>query len=359
MVRLYKKLSKSAGMKPGALVHIGEKRIDKVKVGLIDYNETDFRRTELDSIDEILSLKDTPEVSWIDITGLHDISVIEKIGNHFGVHPLLQEDVLNTGLRPKFELSEKIGFFSMKMIYFDKEDQLLSEQISVVFGDKFVITFQEKEGDVFDKVRERIQKTVPRIRFMNSDYLAYSLIDAVVDSYYLVLEHVGEDIESLEDKIVSAFQPELLETVHDLKRELIYLRKAIWPLREAVGGFERDESDLLHDSTKPYLRDLYEHVVQIIDTVETFRDMVSSQLDIYLTGVSNRMNEVMKILTIIATIFIPLGFLAGVYGMNFDTSASPFNMPELGLKYGYILFWGLALLIGVGLFAFFKRKKWL
>ncbi len=359
MVKLYKKLSKSAGMKPGSLVHIGEQKVERVKINLIDYGETDFRRTEIAKIDDILSLKDTPEISWIDVTGLHDISVIGRIGDHFGIHPLIQEDILNTGLRPKFEMSEKSGFFSMKMIYFDNNEQLLSEQVSIVFGEKYVITFQERDGDVFDRVRDRIQKTVPRVRFMNSDYLAYSLIDAVVDNYYPVLEHIGEDIESLEDKIVSDFQPDLLETVHELKRELIYLRKAIWPLREAIGALDREESELLHDSTGPYLRDLYEHVIQIIDTIETFRDMVSSQLDIYLTGVSNRMNEVMKILTIIATIFIPLGFLAGVYGMNFDTSISPFNMPELGLKYGYIFFWILAVLIGGGLFFVFKRKKWL
>ncbi len=359
MVRLYKKISVKSGMHPGALIHVGERKAESVKIEIIDYNETAFRQIEPKSIEECLKYRDTPDITWINITGLHETGIVEKIGNHFGIHALIQEDILNTGHRPKIEVFDDYVFFSMKMIYFDPDEQLISEQLSLVFGKNYIITFQEKEGDVFSKVRERLQKTIPRVRFLHTDYLAYSLIDAVVDNYYLVLENIGEDIEELEDRIISDFRPELLEVVHGLKRNLIYLRKAIWPLREAVSGFERDESGLLHDITRPYIRDLYEHVIQIIDTVETFRDMTAGQLDIYMTGVSNRMNEVMKILTIIATIFIPLGFLAGVYGMNFDTSASPFNMPELGMKYGYIIFWGTALAIGGGLFWFFKHKKWL
>lgn len=338
MVRLFKKISKKTGMRPGSLVHVGEKHTDRVSIDLIDYRESEFYRAELDQIDEAFGYRDTDSISWINICGLHDTDNIEKIGEHYGIHPLIQEDILNTGLRPKSEAYEDYLYFGLKMIHFDSEDNLISEQVSFVCGPNYVISFQERRGDVFDRVRERVQKTVPRVRFMNSDYLVYSLIDAVVDHYYLVLEHIGERIEALEDKIVSQFVPELLEDVRDLKKELIYLRKVIWPLREAVGALERGDSQLLHDSTRPYIRDLYDHVIQVIDTVETFREMVTSQLDIYLTGVSNRMNEVMKVLTIIATIFIPLGFLAGVYGMNFDTSGSPFNMPELGFEYGYMMF---------------------
>ena len=194
---------------------------------------------------------------------------------------------------------------------------------------------------------------------MGTDYLAYAMVDAVVDHYFYILESLGERIQDMEDELAETPQKESLGIIHELKRELIYMRRSVWPLREVIGGLDRSESDLIHDYTAPYIRDLYEHTVQVIDTVETFRDMVSGLLDIYLSSVSNKMNEVMKVLTIIATIFIPLGFLAGVYGMNFDTSISPFNLPELGFRYGYPLFWLTALLIGGGLFWFFKRKRWI
>jgi magnesium transporter len=222
-----------------------------------------------------------------------------------------------------------------------------------------VLSFQERPGDVFEPIRERLRKTSPRVRFMNSDYLAYTLIDAIVDHYFVVLESVAANIEDVEDALIKNPQSEDLEAIHDLKRQLIMMRKATWPLREVVGGLERLETDLVKDSTSPYLRDLYEHTIQVIDTVETFRDIVSGLLDVYLSSVSNKMNEVMKVLTLIATIFIPLGFLAGVYGMNFDTSISVLNMPELGLRYGYIIFWIVAICIGGGLYLYFKRKKWL
>ena len=210
-----------------------------------------------------------------------------------------------------------------------------------------------------DSVRERIKKTMPRSRFLGSDYLAYSLVDATVDHYFSVLENIGDGIESIEEELITNPGTRSLQSINDLKRELALMRKRVWPLREVVGGLERSESKLVHKSTRIYLRDLYEHVIQVIDTVETFRDMTSSLLDIYLSSVSNKMNEVMKVLTIFATIFIPLGFLAGVYGMNFDHSASPFNMPELGWRFGYLFFWSIAILIGGGLLWFFRRKGWL
>ena len=303
---------------------------------------------------------ETSTITWINIDGLHDVETIEKIGGHFGMHPLIMEDIANTGQRPKLETSEKHLFLVLKMLYCDPDNgEIRSEQFSFVVGNNFVISFQERVGDVFEPVRYRIRKTEPRVRFMNADYLAYTLVDAIVDGYFSVLEALGERIESMEDVLVNDPRPEHLETIHELKRELIVMRKAVWPLREVVGGLERLESDLIKDGTRTYLRDLYEHTIQVIDTVETFRDMVSGLLDIYMSSVSNKMNEVMKVLTIMATIFIPLGFLAGVYGMNFDTAASPFNLPELGLPYGYLMFWGLVVLIGGGLFVFFKRKGWL
>lgn len=326
----------------------------------MDYDATNLDEKEASSIEACLPFKQTPTITWINIDGLHEVDAIEKIGRHFNMHPLIMEDIANTGQRPKLEVSENHLFFVLKMLYCDPASrEIKSEQCSFVVANNYVISFQERAGDVFDPVRERIRKTEPRIRFMHSDYLVYALIDAIVDGYFSVLETLSERIESMEPLLVEDPRPEHLETIHELKRELIFMRKAVWPLREAVGGLERLESGLIKDETRLYLRDLYEHTIQVIDTVEIFRDMVSGLLDIYMSGVSNKMNQVMKVLTIIATIFIPLGFLAGVYGMNFDTSSSPFNMPELALRYGYLLFWGLAVLIGVGLFLFFKRKGWL
>ncbi len=360
MAPLIKKLSKKIGMRPGTLVFVGEPRTEEVKITVMDYDEKNLVEKEVASVEECFEFKDSSTITWINVSGVHDTSIVERLGEQFEIHPLVLEDILNTGQRPKLEETRDNFFIVLKMIYIDEHSgRFMSEQVSLIFGKDYVISFQERDGDVFDHVRERIRKTTPRVRFMGSDYLAYALVDAVVDHYFVVLETLGEQIEEMEDILIGDPAPENLEQIHDMKRELIMMRKRIWPLREVVGALERSESKLIHDFTDPYIRDLYEHVIQVIDTVETFRDMVSGLIDMYLSSVSNKMNEVMKVLTIIATIFIPLGFLAGVYGMNFDPDAGRFNMPELGFPYGYISFWILALLIGGGLFFFFKRKRWL
>ncbi|MFH1700563.1 MAG: magnesium/cobalt transporter CorA [Candidatus Zixiibacteriota bacterium] len=360
MPKLIKKLSKKKGLKPGSIVFVGEQKIEQTRFRIIDYNDSELNEYEVSSIEECYPYKDKATMTWINIDGLHDVSMLEKIGQHFGFHPLVMEDIANTGHRPKLEVGDEYIFMVLKMLYLDAtHDNILSEQCSIIFGKNFIISFQERVGDVFESVRDRLRKTVPRVRFMTSDYLAYTLVDAIVDHYFVVLEGLASKIEDMEDELIKNPKTDDLETIHDLKRQLIYMRKATWPLREVVGGLERVETNLIKDSSKPYLRDLYEHTIQVIDTVETFRDMVSGLLDIYLSSISNKMNEVMKVLTIIATIFIPLGFLAGVYGMNFDTSISGFNMPELGLPFGYVMFWVIALFIGSGLFIFFKRKNWL
>ncbi|MFH2055870.1 MAG: magnesium/cobalt transporter CorA [bacterium] len=360
MARLLKKRTKPHGSVPGAVVFVGDRRQEHVGVKVIDYDATQLTEKTLATVEEAFPFKDSPTVSWIDICGLHDASVIEKIGAHFGLHALVLEDIANTGQRPKFEESQETLFLVVKMLYLGGEDgELEAEQVSILAGKNFVISFQERDGDVFEPVRERIRKAVPRKRFLGADYLAYALIDAIVDNYFTVLEYIGDKIEVLQDELLENPSPEYLETIHGLKRALIDMRKRVWPLREVIGGLERSESKLIHDFTRPYLRDLYEHTIQVIDTVETARDMVSSLLDIYLSSVSNRMNEVMKVLTIIATIFIPLGFLAGVFGMNFNPESSPFNMPELNFRFGYPLFWALVLMVGGGLFIFFKRKRWI
>jgi len=280
--------------------------------------------------------------------------VIEKLGTAFDLHPLLLEDILSTAQRPKFEDYEKSIFLVLKMLRFGDDHQVVeTEQVSLIVGPNFVLSFQERVGDVFDSVRDRLRSGKGRIRKLGADYLAYSLLDAIVDSYFLVLEKLGERIEDLEEELVSDPSQKTLRHIHTLKREMITLRRSIWPLRELVGGLQRSESPLVAESTRVYLRDVYDHTVQIIDTIESFRDMVSGMLDIYLSSVSNRMNAVMKVLTIIATLFIPLTFIAGVYGMNFE------HMPELKWRYSYAVVW--AVMIGVAsiMLAYFRRKKWL
>jgi magnesium transporter len=360
MTLYIKKAKKKLGLKPGSVVYVGEKRVEKATIDIIDYTGSDLMEKRVDDIEECFPFKESPTMSWINITGIHETDIVEKIGKHFDMHPLVLEDIVNTGQRPKMEDTGEYIFVVLKMLYkADEDGELSAEQVSILFGKNWVITFQEKPQDVFDIVRKRIKRTVPRVRFMTADYLAYALIDAAVDHYFLALEDVGERIEALEDEIANNPKPESLATIRKLKKQLIFMRKAVWPLREVIGGLERSESKLIKDSTEPYIRDLYEHTIQVIDTVETFRDMVSGLLDLYHTGVSNRMNEVMKVLTIFASIFIPLGFLAGVYGMNFDTGASPFNLPELGFRFGYPMFWGAVVLVAGGLLWFFRHKRWL
>lgn len=360
MAKRVSRVSKKLGLKPGSVVYVGAERTEKVNINIIDYTETEYQEKAVSTVEECFPFKDSPTISWINVDGIHDTHLVEQIGSHFGMHPLVLEDIVNTGHRPKMEEAADYILVILKMLYQGKGDEeLKAEQVSVLFGASWVITFQETGEDVFDTVRQRIKKTVPRIRFMAPDYLAYTLVDAVVDHYFIILESIGERIETLEDEIADNPRPESLETIRELKKQLVLMRKAVWPLREVTGALERTESTLINESTGPYIRDLYEHVIQVIDTVETYRDMVSGLLDLYHTGVSNRMNEVMKVLTVFATIFIPLGFLAGVYGMNFDTAISPFNLPELGFRYGYLFFWGLVIIVAGGLLWFFKRKKWL
>lgn len=352
--KLIKRRSKKAGLAPGALVHIGEKKAEKVKITLIDYAEFEFQEKEVEKIEKCFPFKDKPTVTWINIDGLHSIELIEKLGKHFNLHPLILEDILNTGQRPKIEDFENYIFVVLKMLYYDeKEDEIRTEQVSLILGHNCVISFQEKTGDVFDHVRERLRKGKGRIRKMGSDYLTYSLLDAIIDNYFIILEKVGDRMENMEEAVVSDPQPESLQAIHNLKREMIFLRKSVWPLREVINGISKTESPLVKESTAIYLRDIYDHTIQIIDTIETFRDMLSGMHDTYLSSISNRMNEIMKVLTIFAAIFIPLTFIAGVYGMNFQF------MPELSWRWGYFGVWGVILAVGLSMLFYFKRKKWL
>ncbi len=354
MVRFTKKISKKAGLPPGSLVHIGDRKTETPRLRAIAYGEQYFEETDIDNLEEFLMSKPESSVTWLNIDGIHQVDIIEKIGRMFSLHPLAMEDVLNTDQRPKLDDYEDYICVILKMLtYNDKESQLKVEQVSLIVGPAFVVSLQESEGDVFNPVRERLRRAKGRIRKMGSDYLAYALIDAIVDNYFLVLEKIGEKIEVLEDELLSDPKPETSRTIHHLKRELIFLRKSVWPLREVMAQLERGESSLVKDQTKLFLRDVYDHTVHVIDTVETFRDMVSGMIEVYLTSVSYKLNEIMKVLTIIATIFIPLTFIAGVYGMNFR------HMPELEWRAGYVFAWGLMVTIAVTLLSYFKRKKWI
>ena len=354
MLKFIKKTARKPGLAPGTLVHVGERKIENIRIRAMEFDEQTINENEFETIKECLPPREKRTVTWINIDGLHDVDVMEEIGKHFGLHPLVMEDILHTDQRPKMEDFEDYIFVVAKMLSFDQgRRELKAEQLSLILGENYVVTFQERVGDVFEPVRERLRKGKGRIRRMPPDYLAYALIDAVVDHYFIVLEKIGETVESLEEELVTNPTPETLQAIHHLKRELIFLRKSVWPLRELISGLERGEASLIQETTTVFLRDVYDHTIQVIDTVESLRDMVSGMLDVYLSSVSNRMNEVMKVLTIIATIFIPMTFIAGIYGMNFEV------MPELKWPWGYALVWCIILAIGMVMLGYFKKKKWL
>jgi magnesium transporter len=352
--KFMRKRSKKTGLPPGSMVHVGEKKVEQVKLSVIDYDQDNIKKRDLKNVEEAFPFKDTPTVSWLNLTGLHDIEILEKIGTRYNIHPLILEDILNTDQRPKVEITDNYIFIVLKMLSYDPEKhEINAEQVSLIMGENYVITFQEREGDVFNPLRERIENGKGRIRKSGPDYLTYAIIDIIIDNYFLVLELIGEQIEYLEGNVLENPDHILVQRIQRMKRELIFLRKSTWPLREVISGITRDETSLITEATHPYLRDLYDHTVQVIDTVETFRDMVSGILDIYLSSVSNRMNEVMKVLTIIATIFIPLTFLAGIYGMNFE------YMPELKWHWSYPVLWLVMIGIFIGMLFYFRRKKWI
>jgi magnesium transporter len=354
MLKFTKRVSGKAGLPPGTLIHVGERRTEEVRIALIDYDAEHVEETELKSIEECFPCKDKHTVSWINIDGVHEIETIEKLGRHFNIHPLVLEDIVSTGQRPKAEDFEDYVYVVLKMLYYHEEaDEVVAEQVSLILGSSYLISFQEQEGDVFQAVRERIRRGKGRIRKGGADYLAYALMDAIVDQYFVIMEVFGEKIEVLEEELVESPRAQTLDTIHTMKREMIYLRKQVWPLREVIGGLARGEYPLVSEPTVIYLRDVYDHTIQVIDTVESLRDVLSGMLDIYLSTLSNRMNEVMKLLTIIATIFIPLTFIAGVYGMNFK------YMPELEWHWGYFMVWGVMVIVVAAMVVYFKKKMWL
>lgn len=343
------------GQPAGSPIYVGRHQGDpsRAHITVIEYNGSHFEEREVAHPSEILPLKPAPIVTWINVDAVHDTPLLTEFGEAFKLHPLLLEDILNTDQRPKCDIMDDTLYVILKMFEFDAVAQkVLTEQVSIVIGRNYVITFQEDVGNEFDALRERLRASHMRIRSHDAGYLAYSLIDTVVDHYFLALEQVGECLENLEDKITVRPRPRILQKLHHFRRELIFLRKHIWPVREVVSTLQRNDAGLLSDQTLTYLRDVHDHAIQVMDTLEAYRDLLVSIQDLYHSVNSNRMNEIMKVLTIISTIFIPLTFIVGVYGMNFK------YMPELQSPWGYPTVWAVMLLVAIGMLSYFKRQKW-
>lgn len=339
------------GAPPGTLYYTGEQS-GAVRISLIEYNENEFFEEEFSDWDDCLKAIEPDMVKWINVEGIHNLELIEKIGKQFNIHPLTLEDIVHVDQRPKFEDYDHYTLSVMKMITYDAE--VHAEQLSIILMDNTVISFQEPQGgDAFDIIRNRLRQCKGRVRKLGADYLAYALMDAVVDCYFNAIERIGDRVEQIEEEIINHHNKDSLLTLYGLKREIIYLRKQVWPLRDMISNLIRSESKLITANTHIFLRDLQDHSTRIIDTVETYRDLLSGIMDIYLSSNANRMNEVMKVLTIMSSIFIPVTFIAGVYGMNFE------YMPELKSPMGYVIVWAIMLSIMLGLAIYFKRKKWL
>jgi magnesium transporter len=342
--RLFRSLHKGVGAPPGTLHYTGPERTEPVHVHLLEYAGDFIRETALSSRADFRDIAGRDPVTWINVDGLNDLGLTEAIGEAFGLHPLVLEDVVNTGQRPKLEEYENYFFVVLRMLTLEENGRgVRSEQVGIVFGDRWVVSFQERAGDVWNPVRDRIRGKSGRIRTRGADYLAYALIDAVVDHYFQILETFAEQVEELEVQVLEDPTQETMHRIHHLRHEMLVVRRAVWPLRELANGLIRTESVLVAEGTHVFLRDVYDHTVSVIDTAETLRDVVSGLMDLYMSSVSNRMNEIMKVLTIMASIFIPLTFLAGIYGMNFQ------YMPELGIPWAYPVLLGVMAVMGGGL----------
>jgi magnesium transporter len=341
-------------MSPGSLVHVGRRFAEDVEVDVYWLGpDGSFDKQTVVEVSELEGYRDRDGILWVDVNGIHDVDIIGRIGTAFHLHPLLLEDVLNAHQRPKFEQHDEHLFLVLRMLLSGPDHTVEMEQVSVVLGTRYVLTFQERSRDTFDPVRRRMAEPGSRLRQEGADFLAYALVDTIVDNYFAVLEGIGDRIEELEDLVVAAPDRETLTAIYGVKRTLADLRRAIWPLRDALGALARGDSPRVSAGILPYLRDVTDHAIRALDTIETYRDTAATLIDIYMSGVSNRMNEVMKVLTVIATIFIPLTFIVGIYGMNFV------YMPELQWRWGYAAVWAAMAMTVLGLLMFFRRRRWL
>lgn len=353
---------KAPGEKPGTIVHTGERRMETMRMTVHDFDHEHYDVIPIQRIERSETYLTDPSKTWIEVRGLHDIESLKTVWDYFGLHPLIQEDIVSTSQRPKVEHYDNTIFVVMRLLIPQTNDAgervLHSEQMSLVLGKNYVLSFQESDHDFFDPIYRRLQQETTRLRRFGPDYLLYALMDTVVDYYFQVLDLIGEEIEEVEESLLEDPQDEDLARIHTLRRDVIYLRKSVWSLRDGINTLIRDDSPLIDEEVKVFVRDVYDHLVQVIDSIETSREMIMGMFDMYMSFVSNKMNEVMKVLTIIATIFIPLTFIAGIYGMNFDPEASPWNMPELGWAYGYPFSLALMVILTIVMVIYFRRKGW-
>ncbi|MGR9114790.1 MAG: magnesium/cobalt transporter CorA [Gammaproteobacteria bacterium] len=346
--------SKKSGLEPGTVVHVGERQVEETKIRLIEFDTNQVEIAECTEIENLMPSKYRQTVSWFRITGLHDVSLIERLGLDFGIHRLVLEDIVNTHQRPKVEEFENFVFIVFRAIRFQPEELVFyNEQFSIILGSNYILSFEESDSGLLQPISDRIKSSRGKFRSQGADYLAYSIIDLVVDQYFLIEDQLDEVIESFEDELLSTPEPEMMHRIQKLKRGMIFLRRAVSPLRELLSALLRSESEFISDNTKIYIRDVYDHAIRVIEGLDSYRDLIAGLLEIYLSSLSNKMNEIMKVLTVFATIFIPLTFFAGVYGMNFEF------MPELKWQWSYPVFWLIVLMTGGGLLVFFRNKKWL
>jgi len=354
MIRLFKKSRLRAGLPPGTPVHTGDEKTTPVTVSVIDYGKEFVTEQTLETPEAAAPFCESGNVSWINVTGVHDEHAVKTLGEIFNLNSFVLEDIVNTSQRPKVEFFDDYALVIVTMFYYDEETrELVAEQVSIVCGKTVVITFQERAGDIFEPLRNRIRHKKGRVRFHGTDYLTYALIDSIVDYYYVLLEDVQARIENAEALLEESADDNAYHTVHHCKKELLYFRRALWPLREIIIVLQRGESPLIGDSVVVFFRDVYDHTIHVIEAIDTFQDVLAGLRELYLSSLSNRMNEVMKVLTIFASIFIPLTFIAGIYGMNFEF------MPELKWRWGYFFVWGAMGAVFCAMTVYFKKKKWM
>lgn len=349
-----RKRAKKAGQPPGTAIYTGDKNNRPATVTVINYDANQYQERIVQEV-KPGEFKNEKGIIWINVEGLHDITLIEQIAHEFNLHPLTIEDILNVEQRAKVEEFDGYLFIALKVLQWDnKTNDFTIQQLSLILGEGFLLSFQELDTNLFDSIQTRLAKTAnQRLRTHGSDYLAYRLIDTVIDEYFVVLERLGESIEKIEERIIASPTPQTIRIIYRLRRQLLFLRKAIWPMREAISHLLHVEDNFITPFTKVYLRDVYDHSVQTIDTLETFRDMLASLLDMYLSSITNRMSEIMKTLTIITTIFIPITAIASIYGMNFQ------YLPGLHWYWGFMITLGVMVAIAIAMLIYFRRKKWI
>ena len=353
--KIFRPRRKKPGLPPGSLVYTGEPGPQSpTRALMIDYDEHKVIERELSAAEECLPFKDTQTVTWIDVDSMSDSKLLENFGSVMGFHLLMLEDILNTDQRPKFEDYGNYIYIVVKMLdYNEARGEIDIEQLSLILGPNYVITFQERPGDFFDPLRERIRNSLGRIRKLRADYLAYAILDIIVDHYFVVLEKLGEKIEKLEDLVSNNPKPDTAAQIHALRREMIFVRRSTWPLREVITGLQRSESEMVRDLNSAYFRDLHDHSMQVTDAVDSFRDLLNGMLDAYYATLTNRTNAVLKVVALFSAIFMPLTFITGIFGMNFV------HFPELEWRYGFqgsLILMGVVIAIMVSVF---RWKKWL